>query len=300
MIALRSLVGARENARRYGIDLPAGFDERLGRALDFALHCRRPDGRIPALSDADSGDYSALLELAGDLVPAPRAAADFPDGGYWVQRSGWDPGARWLIFDCGPLGAGGHGHYDLLSFEAFAFGRPLVVDPGRFTYAEEPPPNLRRWFRGTQAHNTVTVDGRDQTPYTRTRPRGPVAEGRFLGRSTSPGLDVLEGEARSPVYEALHRRRIAFVEDGFWIVEDRLEGTRPHRYDLRFHLAAEAELDGSTVVAPGLTLTILGAEEITLERGWISERYGSRREAPVVSAVAHGTEASFLTLMVPR
>ena len=79
----------------------------------------------------------------------------FPDGGYHVQRSGWDPEARFLIFDCGPLGDGGHGHYDLLSFEAHADGRPLVLDPGRGSYSEAPP-NLRRWFRGTAAHNTVT------------------------------------------------------------------------------------------------------------------------------------------------
>jgi uncharacterized heparinase superfamily protein len=299
LIALRSLVGARENARRYDLNLPAGFEERLGRACDFALHCRRPDGQIPALSDADQGDYSELLELAGDLVPPRRTEADFPDGGYFVQRSGWDRDARWLIFDCGPLGEGGHGHYDLLSFEAFGLGRPLVVDPGRFTYSEDPP-NWRRWFRSTSAHNTVTVDGLDQTPYSRTRPKGPVADGRFLGRATRPGVDVLEGEARSPVYEAVHRRRIVFVDGRYWIVEDRLRGEREHRYDLRFHLAEAAELEGNAVRAPGLTLLIVGADEIALEPGWISPRYGERCEAPVVSAVATGRDADFVTLVVPE
>jgi uncharacterized heparinase superfamily protein len=299
LIALRSFVGARENARRYGVSLPGGFEDRLQRACDFAVHCRRPDGRIPALSDADQGDYDDLLELAGADM-SPRATnVDFPDGGYHVQRSGWDRDARFLIFDCGPLGEGGHGHYDLLSFEAFAHGRPLVVDPGRFTYSEAPP-NLRRWFRGTAAHSTVTVDGLDQTPYTRTRPKGPVAEGRFLGRTTRPGLDVLEGEARSPAYEAVHRRRIAFVANRYWVIEDHLSGEREHRYDLRFHLAAaDAEIVGTTVRAPGLALAILGAERIDLESGWISPRYGERHEAVVVSAVATGTAASFVSLMTP-
>ena len=89
-------------------------------------------------------------------------------------------GGRYLIFDCGPLGDGGHGHYDLLSVEAWDGARPLVLDPGRFTYAEP----LRRWFRGTAAHNTVCVDGEDQTPYARGRSSLPSAEGRFLGRAT--------------------------------------------------------------------------------------------------------------------
>ena len=84
-IALRSFVGARENARRYGVELPPGFDERVARAQAFLAHCTRPDGTIPALSDADTGDYTALL---GDR-PHERNVS-FPDGGYHVQRSGWD------------------------------------------------------------------------------------------------------------------------------------------------------------------------------------------------------------------
>ena len=324
LIALRSLVGARENARRHGVRLPHGFDDRLARACAFALHCRRPDGLIPALSDADTGDYAPLLALAGDLLeddelrwagssgrrgrlPARRHAS-FPDGGYHVQRSGWRRGTaeRFLIFDCGPLGDGGHGHYDLLAVEAFG-GRPLLVDPGRFTYSEEPP-NLRRWFKGTAAHNTVCVDGLDQTPYRRTRPAGQIARGRLLGRGTAPGLDLLAGEAVSPAYDAVHQRRVAFVGDAYWIIEDRLWAPTPHRYDLRFHLAPEAfgrtvlrRGDGhDAVIAPGMALVIAAATHARLEPGWISPEYGVRHEAPVVSAALDGRRvARFVTVLAP-
>jgi uncharacterized heparinase superfamily protein len=313
MLALRSFVGALANCRRYGVELSAEFHRRLGRACDFALHCRRPDGTIPALSDADGGDYSELLALAGDALdrddlrwaatgrgrPPHTRHADFPDGGYHTQRGGWGAGDAFLIFDCGPLGDGGHGHYDLLSVEVFAAGRPLLVDPGRFTYSEQPP-NLRRWFRGTAAHNTVCVDGLDQTPYTRTRPDGPVAEGRFLGRTGVAGVDVLAGEARSPVYDAVHRRRVTFVDDRYWLIEDRLEAEQEHLYDLRFHLApGEAMIGDGAVHAPGLRLVILGASELRLESGWIAPRYGERIPAPVVSALRRGREATFTTLVMP-
>ncbi len=291
LIALRSFVGARENARRRGIALPGGFEARLSSALRFAVHCRRPDATIPALSDADTGDYSRLL---ADAQPQ-ETNVSFPDGGYHVQRSGWDPGARFLIFDCGPLGDGGHGHYDLLSFEAHGNGRPLVLDPGRGSYSEAPP-NLRRWFRGTAAHNTVCVDGLDQTPYTRGRPAGPVAQGRLL---TASG-DVLEGEATSPAYEAVHRRRITFVDHEYWVIEDELRGDREHAYDLRFHLPpGEARIQGDTVLATGLALTIHGATPV-LERGWIAPRYGELLDAPVVSAVKTGANARFVSVLRPR
>ncbi len=313
LIALRSFVGARVNALRFGVELPDGFDERLARACAFAVHCTRPDGTIPALSDADTGDYRPLLAQAaavlGDETLRPLNAS-FPDGGYFVQRSGWAPDDRFLIFDCGPLGDGGHGHYDLLSFEAHGGGRPLVVDPGRGSYSEAPP-NLRRWFRGTAAHNTVCVDGLDQTPYTRGRPSGAVAHGRLLWRREEPGLDVLAGEARSPVYEAVHERRIAFVRGEYWVIEDRLRGDREHVYDLRFHLAPGVErLDGErwrrrvdlargTVTAPGLALVVLGAERVGIEPGWVAPSYGRLLDAPVVSAVATGTHARFVSVLVP-
>ncbi|MGH3343407.1 MAG: alginate lyase family protein [Carbonactinosporaceae bacterium] len=336
LVALRSLLGARENARRFSLQLPDDFDALLERACEFALHCHRPDGVICALSDADSGSYPELLRLAGSLFgradfryaatagaegsPPGSRTASFPDGGYFFQRSGWGADGdaysdeRFLAFDCGPLGDGGHGHYDLLNVEIYAYGRPLLVDPGRYTYAEdraEGRENLRRWFKGTAAHNTVCVDGMDQTPYRRGRPAGPVATGAFLGRRRGPGLDVLEGRAVSPCYDAVHTRRVLFVGDRYWVVEDELRAQREHRYDLRWHLSAEAwgatELmttGGSPVVrAPGVSLVFLSPVRprvsVALEPGWVSPRYGWRLRAPVVSVSTTGTDTRFITLVAP-
>jgi hypothetical protein len=328
-LTLRTYLAVRENVRRHALELSKAFDERLERACEFAMHCHRPDGAIPALSDADTVRYEGLLELAADLLERPefrfaatagaqgtppgRRHADFPEGGYFIQRSGWghDPDsfarARFLVFDCGPLGDYGHGHYDVLSVEIAADGRPLIVDPGRYTYSEAPP-NWRRWFRGTAAHNTVCVDGLDQTPYERTRPSGATAEGSFLGRSSAQGLDVLAGEARSPVYDAVHTRRIAFVADTFWIIADQLHAGTAHRYDLRFHLAADAEGQttvtagevNSVVRAPGLVLVFSPARVPKIEAGWVAPSYGVKLPAPVVSVAVDGVAATtFFTLVVP-
>lgn len=307
-IALRSFVAARENMRRFGLRVPPGFDERLARVRDFAWHCRRPDGSIPMLSDSDAGHYGELLDLAAGLLggpPPPDGIVSFGEGGYHVQRSGWDPDARYLILDCGPLGEGGHGHYDLLSVEAAAGGRLLVVDPGRFTYSEAGEENARRWFKGTAAHNTVCVDALDQTPYRRGKPKGPVAEGRLLERSTANGVDTIRAEALSPCYEAVHERSVSFVDGEHWVVEDVLRGDRPHRYDLRWHLAPDAwgrvSVSGGVVFAPGLELVLRPECELRIEPGWFAPEYGVRVPAPVVSAVQHGSaEARFETLILPQ
>jgi hypothetical protein len=329
LVVLRSALGARENARRFGLRMSAEFDERLERACEFALHCHRPDGRIAMLSDSDAGSYRDLLELGASLlgrpdflyaatagthgVPPSVQSPSFADGGYHVQRSGWGEGARafederFLIFDCGPLGDGGHGHYDLLSIEVAGGGRSLLIDPGRFTYSEQPP-NLRRWFKGTAAHNTVCVDGRDQTPYRRGKPKGPVGQGRLLERFTAPGFDLLRGEATSPCYDAVHERAIAFVGGRHWVVVDRLRAREPHRYDLRFHLAPEAtgatrvlrKPESTLVRAPGLALVFPRATEPRLEPGWHAPAYGIKLEAPVVSVVAEqAADHRFHTLVAP-
>ena len=283
MVVLRSALGTLENARRFGLPLPTALAHRVERACEFALHAHRPDGGIAVLSDGDAGSYRDLLTLASSLLGRPdflyaataggrgtpprTRCASFPDGGYHVQRSGWGEGERsfedelFLMFDCGPLGEGGHGHYDLLSVEVAAAGGSLLVDPGRFTYSEGPP-NLRRWFKGTAAHNTVCVDGRDQTAYRRGKPKGPVARGRLLERLGTPGFDLLRGLAASPRYDAVHERAIAFMAGEYWLIVDRLRAGEPHDYDLRFHLAPEATgatrvdrgAENAAVRAPGLAL----------------------------------------------
>jgi hypothetical protein len=326
LLVLRSFLGARENARRFGVELPAGYDERLAAACEFGAHCHRPDGPASALSDADSVAYAELLDLAGGLLDrpdltwvatrgsrgrAPRVrSASFPHGGYFTQRSGWGEDdtpygdEAYLVFDCGPLGEGGHGHYDALSVEIAAGGRALVVDPGRYTYEEGARENLRHWFKGTAAHNTVCVDGRDQTPYRRGRPRGRAAAAEFLGRSRTPGLDVLRGRVLSPCYEAVHSRAVAMVRGEYWLIEDHVAGERPHRYDVRFHLAPEAhgrvQLHGPAVRAPGLALVFARGLDVRVEGGWVAPLYGVKEPAPVVSAAADGVaELRCVTLVAP-
>lgn len=212
------------------------------------------------------------------------------------------------MFDCGPLGDGGHGHYDLLNIEIAANGRPLIVDPGRYTY-DEGSPNWRHWFKGTAAHNTVCVDGLDQTPYRRGKPKKHIAQGRFVRRLSAPGFDLLSGEVVSSQYDAIHSREVIFVADEYWLIADHLRGERPHRYDLRFHLAPEAwdnthittNADQTAVHAPGVTLLFPVGTKVTLEPGWVAPTYGEKLSAPIVSVIADGqASAEFLTLVVPH
>jgi uncharacterized heparinase superfamily protein len=152
--------------------------------------------------------------------PAGAASRVFPSGGYAVMRTGWQRDAHQMIVDVGPLGcafSAGHGHADLLSIQCSAFGEPVLVDPG--TYCYTPETEWRNFFRGTAAHSTVMIDGRDQVepegPFSwRWRPRVRVREWR-----TDTGCDVVD--ASHDGYAGLtHRRRVMFVKPDYWIVVD--------------------------------------------------------------------------------
>jgi heparinase II/III-like protein len=322
LVALRSFLAARENARLFELAVPATYDIRLARALEFAMFCQRPDGSIPALSDSDVADSRDILTLAADLLDRPdlrcaatngrsgvapvMTSADFPDGGYYVQRGSWlettPERQRHLIFDCGTIGDGFHGHYDVLSIDVWA-GRPLVVDPGRFSNVEGTP-NWRQWFKGTAAHNTVCIDRLDQMIFSPGTPWSEPVTGRLLTRLAGPSLDIVGGKAVSPRYSAVHQRHVFFIAEDYWIVLDELTAEEPHDYDLRFHLAPDATgrtlVQDSRVSAPGVELVFEGPGEITIEKGWVAPEYGVKHPAPVVSLRAGRRRAvRFVTAIIP-
>lgn len=334
-IVLRNYLGARRLAQLNGIVMPAGTDRLIRGALDFALHIHKPDGTIPSLSDGDTGSFLELLEqgyaLYGDpalLYVASRGAAGTPPAarsrgfaasGYYVLRSGWGDGAepydaeRYLVFDCGPLGAGNHGHLDLLSFELAAYGRSLVVDPGRYTYDEAGATNWRALFRGTAYHNTVLVDGQDQTRYrlngSKYRLDGPEPERELRAFVSRPGFDFVHGVARSHAYGVIHERSIFFACPEYWIVSDLLRAAETHRYDVLFHLS-EAALGNVSVAheqgcrivdTPGLLIVQPDepSVELLVEDGFVSPAYGIKRRAPVVRFTRRAAGAGFHTLLYP-
>ncbi len=343
-LALRNWLQARALAARNGLALPGGMDDALQRALNFSLHVHQPAGQVPSLSDGDVHSYLGLLREgaqlygAADLLfvasagqqgraPAQRMAL-FETGGYHVVRSAWLAAprhrlAQHLVFDCGPLGEGNHGHLDALSFELAAHGRALVVDPGRYTYSEAGAVNWRVHFRGTAAHNTVCVDGRNQTRYApkpaavgsrhapgqlRHRISGPAPRTRLLEAASSARLDMLHGRAESHEYDAVHERVIAFIDQRFWIVSDSLRSPGVHHYAMRLQLHAGAH--GATSLGhgnqallrcPGLSIALpaVAGQRCVIEPAWVSARYGHKAPAPRLCCSAQGGDVDFDTVLLP-
>lgn len=307
-LVLRNLIEAVAVAEANGMIVPARLKAIVAKASRFARALHKPDGTIPMLGDADTGDYREMLADAD----APRTFAHFPDAGFIFLRdqaavSGATDG-QYLVFDCGPLGAGNHGHLDCLSFEFAAFGRSLIVDPGRYTYFEGGKVNERAAFRGTAAHNLVQVNGQEQTAYRQGPKRMKIA-----GPSPEVAIIIatdgdIAARALSAQYDTLVERRIIRSEAGWWLVHDRMTSAARQDYDLRFQLAPDAQGQVTLTpiacgrlacLSPNLMLVPIGASELMLEQGWVAPTYGQRFAAPRLRCRQSGAGGWFATLMLP-
>ncbi|MGH3991308.1 MAG: alginate lyase family protein, partial [Pseudonocardiaceae bacterium] len=111
-----------------------------------------------------------LTALSGPhRLPARRPAhrpPHFADAGLTILRvppRGSD-GEIWCRCDGGPhgfLSIAAHAHADALSIEVRHDGVDVLADPGTFCYHGEP--KWRSYFRSTLGHNTLQLDGRDQS-----------------------------------------------------------------------------------------------------------------------------------------
>ena len=149
----------RENRKTKG---NTGLETIMQRMADAVCSLEEGMGRTPLFND--SGDNVArplecLQEaLQEEFQIVPRRRQSFPCAGYYCLRGeGWK-----LVFDAGEIAPDympGHGHCDGLSFELSRKGRPLFVNAGTGLYQG----NLRSYFRSTAAHNTVVIDGEEQS-----------------------------------------------------------------------------------------------------------------------------------------
>jgi Heparinase II/III-like protein/Heparinase II/III N-terminus len=152
--------------------------------------------------------------------------------------------ARQLVIRAGPQGkrSGGHSHADALSICLQSQGRALV-DPGTFTYAGEG--SERDSFRGTAMHNTLRVDGGNQSETAGTfgwkQLTQAKAEQWISGETFDLFVGSHDGYSRllSPV---IHRRWVFSLKGGFYLVRDLAQGAGQHRLDISWHLGPEMRL----------------------------------------------------------
>jgi len=196
------------------------------------------DGEVALCNDAIPVGTLRLAAL--DPTPAPEEPVTvLAASGYVVVRP--DEHTQ-LILDVGdpcPDDLPAHGHADCLSFELWVDGERWVVDTGTSTYEGGP---RRAYERSTAAHNTIEIDGEDQTEVwgifrAARRARGTLE----LVASDGSTVEVVashDGYRRLPGPQ-VHRRRWR-IDSGRVEITDTITGAGVHRVVSRLHLSPAA------------------------------------------------------------
>ncbi|HET8663510.1 MAG TPA: alginate lyase family protein [Nocardioides sp.] len=253
----------------------------------------------------------ALAQVAPVTVgrPAERPRS-FGDAGLVLLRT---PAGRspeiWCRCDGGPHGftaIAAHAHADALSVEVRHDGVDILADPGTYCYHGEP--EWRSYFRSTGAHNTIRVDGRDQS----------ISGGPFMWTThavttqlrdeTEPDdtqlwAAVHDGYGDLESGGVRHQRVVRLVqEEDAIVLSDLVSGPGRHQVELFFHLGPDvtAVLDDGraqlswpyrdtvrhgTVTLPGELAWSVHHGETDPPLGWYSPAFGERVPATALVGV---------------
>jgi hypothetical protein len=309
VVDLCGLVAATMRHRGLSVSPVIRYAHTRGRAFLRAF-ADEPEA-LPAIGDADNGfALSSRLRFSWQGRSSRELGlTTFRDAGCSIVRADDDV----LIFDHGPLGmppSYGHGHADALSILWRRGERDVLIDPGTYTYTGDPA--WRAYFRGTAAHNTVTVDEQDQaiqeTAFQWSRPY--AAE---LVRSEQRANGEIALLARHDGYARLgveHWRGVLCRPGNAWLVWDYLRGAGVHRVDLHWHAGVEvsARPDGvllsdanspASLVVSGGSLSVLRGADSPIS-GWRSRHYGRKEPAITLRARFEGAlPHEFVTRLLP-
>ncbi len=306
----------------------AAFSERLRLMVENLARFTKSDGRVENFGDNDDGrllrltgrgarDYRDLLAVAGQTINELRCDLDIqqPEAGLFLsattassRQQEWNSihlagsgicqmRSQQVIINffanrVGTAGLGNHKHNDHLSFTYTYRGMPIFVDSGSYVYTASE--DERNRFRGTAAHNTVTVDNQEQNRTVRGLLFLLRADGvpRIVEWGSNQEYDRVVAEHNC--YERLddpvtHRRALMFCKrTGLLLLRDELTGGDRHQIDINFHLESmriESLAPNRVRLRPQhsereITFGSLDAgQPLILDSCWVSPSYGVKHPA---------------------
>jgi uncharacterized heparinase superfamily protein len=276
------------------------------RGLRFLEEILAADGEIPLFNDAAFGispEPSELLAYGRRIVdgsPNDKSTGPsricLPDTGYYGYRYNGDS----LLIDCGPMGPDyqpGHGHCDALSYELCINGRRVIVDSGVHDYEKS---ELREYVRSTAAHNTVRIDGMEQSEIwgafrVARRARPIVAELDEWQEGCLEFRGAHDGYCRLPG-RPVHERQVRINSSGCWIISDTVTGIGNHLVESFIHMHPDFDMcpenDHSFLIKDGRSSVARVRVESDCETSVITGTYcpefGKRYENPVLILSSQG------------
>ncbi|WP_342238285.1 heparinase II/III family protein [Inquilinus sp. OTU3971] len=297
LTVLRQLIDIRAAFRAAQAHVPDALHLAIDRMAPALRLLRHGDGGFALFNDAQEGEpvlIDAVLSQADSKARAPKSA----------RHSGFEramAGRTLLLLDVGappPAGADDGAHAGLLSFEMSVGRERMIVNcgawPGRGS-AEDSAWHTA--LRGTPAHSTLSVAGRDSAEVLRDAGIGKRPHSIEVDRQETPQSVLIDAwhDGYREALGLIHRRRLELSANG-----DELRGedilfaetdtARGLPFAIRFHLHPALQLSpvqgGSSVIirlpgGDGWRLRGYGGE-VALEEGIYAGRGIDRRKTTQV------------------
>jgi hypothetical protein len=311
----------------YGKSMPRYGDGDNGMALQLQgrKQCRATWllqlGSILLKIDCSNSKETALPVLLMGYDNSFETAKEIPlnenvsfaDAGIYVLSNNRNTsGEMFVVADVGQLGylsLAAHGHADALSFTLSSGGKELFTDPGTYNYYTDE--KWRNYFRSTCCHNTVVIDGQNQSEL----------QGKFLwSHKANTTLTEWSTNKCGAVLSAFHdgyRRTLGCIHNrklnlahNLLTVTDTLSGKKEHQVCLYFHCPPQCNVKQETinrlrvindtvsaiVKFPGnLNISLHKGE---LHTGWFSPYFGVKVPSYTIIAEARCTFPIVLTTTI--
>ncbi len=266
-----------KNSDWKGAELLEMLNEKASIMLGWLKKMKFSDGTVPLLNDSAqkiAPTPGELEEYAG-LLGVERVEKPLGDSGYRV----FENGNYKIVADVGKIGPDyipGHAHSDTFSFVLYVKGAPFIVDTGTSTYET----NERRFAeRATSAHNTVMLDGMEQSE----------VWGGFRVARRAYVFDLEESEksikARHDGYKsrlnAIHEREFVFNENSIKI-SDKIVSSTTHdaRFFLHFHPGIKPVVEKDRIVCENAAISVKNAD-IAMSDYYYAPEFNTLQKAAV-------------------
>ena len=245
---------------KFGPEPSSNLTQRIERMFEVYTRICRPNWTTPSLNDGEQAPIDRWCALGLSLFPqrqdflwfATRGrhgampeflSYAFPYAGAIIFRDSWGPDAIWAYMDASPYGRG-HQHEDKLNFLLDAYGKTMLTEGGNYIYDDSP---MRKYALSTRSHNTIRIDGCDQSQWRTYRWRNEdINKKADFEFETHRWKDRARASFKAGYghqgIKAAHDRTALFLKwekdlKPFFVIVDRISASdeKRHRYEVLWH-----------------------------------------------------------------
>jgi len=277
--------------------------DQVMKALDFLNAIVMPDTNIPLFNDsafeiAPHPDFifkyaNKIIKYNNKVTFSKSEIISLDHSGYYIIKNKKDM----CVIDCGSVSPGyqpGHTHCDCLSYELVINGCRIIVNSGLYDYdnSEE-----RKYCRSTKAHNTVEIDGKEQSEIWgqfRVARRAEIISARLYRNDNAA---VFNGSYRpywSTKDNIVHSRIITQVGNQ-WTVMDDITGQGEHQVKNFIHLHPQMKCvreddEYYFLNAQNRVAKIIFSDnvDVSIVDGWYYPEFGKKIQNTVIELACSG------------